>query len=81
MDWCDAWGEYRGSLEQLLHALKFQRHDFLDDALAGLLEDTLRARGDLAFDAIAGVPMSRSRERKRGYNQAELLARALAARA
>ncbi|HEX2120920.1 MAG TPA: ComF family protein [Thermoanaerobaculia bacterium] len=78
--WCEAWGEYRGPLERLLHALKFQRHDFLDDALAALLEETLRARGDLAFDAVAGVPMHRAKERKRGYNQAELLARALARR-
>ncbi len=78
MDWCDAWGHYRGPLERLLQALKFHRHDFLDDALAGLLHETLQARGDLSFDAIAAVPMSRARERSRGYNQSELLARALA---
>ncbi|HEX8168979.1 MAG TPA: phosphoribosyltransferase family protein [Thermoanaerobaculia bacterium] len=81
LDWCAAWGHYRGTLERLLHALKFRRHDFLDDALASLLHETLRARGDLAFDAIIGVPMTRAKERKRGYNQAELLARALARRA
>ncbi|HYC59010.1 MAG TPA: phosphoribosyltransferase family protein [Thermoanaerobaculia bacterium] len=80
LDWCDAWGEYRGSLEPLLHALKFRRHDFLADALSSLLEETLRERGDLAFDAIAAVPMPRARERRRGYNQAELLARALSRR-
>ena len=61
--------------------MKFQRHDFLDDALAALLDETLRERGDLRFDAIAGVPMSRTKERTRGYNQAELLARALGRRA
>jgi ComF family protein len=75
--WCDAWGEYRGSLEKLLHALKFQRHDFLDDALASLVEETLP---DRAFDVLAGVPMHPAKERRRGYNQAELLARALARR-
>jgi ComF family protein len=78
--WCDAWGEYRGSLERLLHALKFRKHDFLDDALASLLEETVRARGDLAFDAIVAVPMAPAKERRRGYNQAGLLARALARR-
>ncbi|HEX6177967.1 MAG TPA: ComF family protein [Thermoanaerobaculia bacterium] len=77
LDWCEAWGEYRGSLERVLHALKFERHDFLDDALAKLLEETLR---DREFDAIAAVPMQRAKERKRGYNQAELLARALSRR-
>lgn len=80
LDWCEAWGEYRGALERVVAALKFRRHDFLDDALAALLEETLRARGDLAFDAIVGVPMARARERRRGYNQAELLARALSRR-
>ncbi len=80
VDWCEAWGHYRGPLERLLHALKFERQDFLDSDLAALLEETLRARRDLAFDAIAAVPMTWARERRRGYNQAELLARALALR-
>ncbi|HJQ39389.1 MAG TPA: ComF family protein [Thermoanaerobaculia bacterium] len=75
--WCEAWGEYRGSLEKVLHALKFERHDFLDDALAPLLEESLR---DREFDVVLGVPMHAAKERKRGYNQAELLARALARR-
>jgi len=77
VDWCEAWGAYAGALEKLLHALKFQRHDFLDDALAALLEETLR---DREFDVVAGVPMHAAKERKRGYNQAELLARALSRR-
>lgn len=79
VSWCEAWGEYRDGLASLLQALKFQRHDFLDDALASLLEETVRAR-DVAFDAVVGVPMQRKKERRRGYNQAELLARALARR-
>jgi competence protein ComFC len=81
LDWCDAWGEYRDGLEKLLHALKFARHDFLDDALASLLEGTLSKHSDdTGFDALVPVPMSRRRERRRGYNQAELLARALSFR-
>jgi ComF family protein len=78
--WCDAWGHYAGGLEKVLHAFKFERQDFLDDALASLLDDTLRVRGDAAFDAVVPVPMSRRKERRRGYNQAELLGRALADR-
>ena len=80
VDWCDASCHYRGTMEPVLAALKFHRHDFLDDALGSLLEETLRARDDLAFDAIVAVPMPRSKERRRGYNQAELLGRALAQR-
>ena len=75
--WCDAWGHYAGVLEHLLHAFKFKHHDFLDGAFASLPEETLRERD---FDAIVPVPMSRKKERRRGYNQAELLARALAKR-
>lgn len=80
VEWCDAWGEYRGSLERVLHALKFERHDFLAGPLAGLLADTLRERGDVAFDALVPVPMARAKERKRGYNQAERIGRALSVR-
>lgn len=80
VDWTDAWGHYRGSLERLLHAFKFERHDFLDAPLAGLLHDLLLARQDIDFDGVVAVPMHRSKLRKRGYNQAELLAAALARR-
>ncbi len=77
VDWCEAWGDYRDGLARLLQVLKFERHDFLDDALAGLLDERLR---DREFDAITAVPMQRKNERRRGYNQAELLARALSRR-
>jgi len=77
---CDAWGRYGGALERVLHAFKFEKHDFLDDPLASLLEALIVERGDSAFDAVVPVPMSRAKERKRGYNQAERLARALAGR-
>ena len=75
---CDAWGRYSGALEKVLHAFKFERHDFLDEPLASLLENLVVDRE--AFDAIVPVPMSRAKERKRGYNQAERLARALGRR-
>lgn len=77
LEWCEAWGVYRDGLARLVQALKFERHDFLDDALAGLLEEVMRDRD---FDAIVPVPMSPVKERRRGYNQAELLARALTRR-
>jgi ComF family protein len=77
LDWCEAWGRYSGSLERVLHALKFERHDFLDDQIAQLLHESLR---DCDFDAIVPVPMHWLRKRQRGYNQAELLARALTRR-
>ncbi len=77
LDWCAAWGQYRGPLERVLHALKFRRHDFLAAPLGGLLHGILP---DADFDAVVAVPMHRRKLRRRGYNQAELLARALAKR-
>lgn len=78
--WNEAWGHYAGGLERVLHALKFERHDFLAAPLAGLLEERLRERGDLDFDVVVPVPMHRAKQRRRGYNQAELLGRALSKR-
>jgi ComF family protein len=80
VDWMEAWGSYRGPLERVLQAFKFKRHDFFADPLAELMEQTIRERGDRDFDAIVPVPMHRAKLRRRGYNQAELLARALAKR-
>jgi ComF family protein len=78
--WTEAWGHYRGGLERLLHAFKFEHHDFLDDPLGSLALESIEARGDRDFDAVVPVPMHRSKQRRRGYNQAELLARALGSR-
>lgn len=78
LGWCEASCHYRGPAERVLHAFKFERHDFFDAPLAALLDETLRARNDLTFDALVPVPMTRARKRRRGYNQAELLARQLA---
>lgn len=78
--WTEAWGHYRGALERVLHAFKFKRHDWFSDPFADALRDLVVARGETHFDAVVPVPMSRAKLRRRGYNQAELLARALARR-
>lgn len=75
--WCEAWGHYSGTLEHLLRAFKFEHHDFLDRPLAHLAAMALRDRD---FDAVVPVPMAPDKERVRGYNQAELLARLVAKR-
>jgi ComF family protein len=80
VDWTEAWGCYRGPLERVLQAFKFKRHDFFADPLAELVERMVRGRDDLDFDAVVPVPMHRAKVRRRGYNQAELLARALSRR-
>jgi ComF family protein len=74
----DAWGEYREGLERLLVAFKFERHDFLDGPLASLLVRRWRGWEQRTFDAVVAVPMHPRKLRRRGYNQAELLARRFA---
>lgn len=76
--WVRSWGHYKLGLEKALHAFKFQRHDFLARPLSELLAEL--ALGDEEFDAIVAVPMHRTKLRRRGYNQAELLARALSSK-
>lgn len=80
VDWCDSWGHYAGSLERVLHAFKFEQHDFLAAPFGALLAERLEERGDVRFDVIACVPMHRGKERRRGYNQAALVAGAVARR-
>ena len=70
--WTEAWGHYRGALERVLHAFKYERHDFFAAPLAELIEATLRARGDVAFDAVAPVPMHRSKLRRRRVTTEDL---------
>jgi len=75
LSWVRSWGHYKLGLEKALHAFKFQRHDFLARPLSELLAELVG--GDGEFDAIVSVPMHRTKLRRRGYNQAELLAQAL----
>jgi ComF family protein len=75
--WIDSWGHYRDGLERVLAAFKFERQDFLAAPLATLLAEVLDEREDIFFDSLVPVPMSRKKQRERGYNQAELLAQAL----
>lgn len=73
-------GPYAGPLRDLILLLKHGRRDELAPPLAGLLEETFRAAGWPQPAAVVAVPMHWWRRLRRGFNQAELLARALAAR-
>lgn len=81
LDWIDAWGRYAAGLERVIHAFKFERHDFYSTPLGTLIAETYTNRGDFEFDVVVGVPMDAKKVRQRGYNQAHLLARAFAKRA
>jgi ComF family protein len=76
-----AFGYYTGELSRLVQALKFHGRRNLVGLLEPLLASTFYeswSRED--FDLIIPVPLHSKRKRERGYNQSELLARALAAR-
>lgn len=74
-------GVYAGPLRDCVIALKYQgRHRTAERLGARVVEDT-RCREILkGADLLVGVPLHRDRERERGFNQAELLVRALSRR-
>lgn len=74
-----ALGLYQGPLRQLVSSLKFRRRPLLDRPLGELLARRLQRRGDPQPDLIIPVPLHLHRLRQRGFNQALLLARGLAA--
>lgn len=69
---------YEGVGKEIVHSLKYRGHTTVVERLAApLLEEAMDGR---LFDAVVPVPLHRSRLRRRGFNQAALLARALARR-
>lgn len=73
--------EFKGPVRELVHLFKYHKGTWLCDELADLLEGCFLAhcRGE-APDVVCPVPLNRAKARERGYNQAGLLAEALAAR-
>src|SRR5205085_6030261 len=74
-----SYAAYRGALVRAVVLLKFERIDplaaYFGDHLASLVK-----RDSLAPDIVVPVPLHRARERERGFNQAELIAREVAKR-
>lgn len=69
-------GPYEGTLKAIVHALKYDRRSTIARHLARRMRD---AGADVlaGADAVVPVPLHRSRERARGFNQARELARHL----
>lgn len=73
--------DYEGTMEEMVKNFKYNRASWLTEDFADLLEGVVRAQLDSsAVDAVFPVPLHPNRQRTRGYNQAALLARALARR-
>jgi predicted amidophosphoribosyltransferase len=71
---------YKAGLVRAIMLLKFERMEPLGRWFAGRLAEVAR-REALTADIVVSVPLHRQRERERGYNQAELIAKPLAAQA
>jgi len=68
---------YKGALVRAIVLLKFERVEPLGRWFAERLAEVARREG-IAADVVVPVPLHRQRERERGYNQADLVARPLA---
>lgn len=67
-----------GSVRELVYRLKYRNLRVLAPDLGRLLREYLVSH-PIAADVIIPVPLHRRRQRERGYNQSELLARELGA--
>lgn len=73
---------HRGPAAALVHAFKFRGLPSAAREAGRLMAKDLPRRPELSgFDAVVAVPLHPRRRRERGYNQAELLAREVAAAA
>lgn len=72
-------GLYDGSLKEAIHALKFGGGRRLGYFFAQVMVKSLPA-DFLEIDLVTYVPLHRGKRRRRGYNQAELLAKAFGRR-
>lgn len=72
---------YRGPIQNVIQAFKYGYHSCLSHDMLGLLQGCVAAHyADAQFDGVCWVPLSPARERKRGFNQARILASGLARR-
>lgn len=74
---CPLW--YQSPVRESLIRMKFHDAPEVAEAMAGILAQTMKRKICLA-DAVVAVPLHERRLRERGYNQAGLIAAALAGR-
>jgi competence protein ComFC len=72
-----SWATFSGSIKEAVHALKYKRNLALGRLLALPLLDIVNISG-WQIDLVVPIPLSRSRLRFRGYNQAALISHPLA---
>ncbi len=81
MDRVFSLGPYQGDWGRLVRSFKFEREMVIGRWLGERMATALLVRNAVReFSAITFVPMTRRDRRKRGFNQAEVLARVIAKR-
>lgn len=76
-----AWARFAPPVREGIHSLKFEGMPQMSGPFGELMAATWRATAlDWAPDVVVPVPLHKVRQRERGYNQSERLARAVAAR-
>jgi predicted amidophosphoribosyltransferase len=76
LEWC---APFTGTVRNALHAIKYQGERRLADPLGMAVARRWQAAG-VGADLVTHVPVHASRARRRGYDQAELIARVAADR-
>ena len=73
-------GFYRGELKDLILLFKYRQFMVLGKELAKFAEAALGKEEDLWWevDALVSVPLHRRRQKERGFNQAQIIAKELA---
>jgi len=69
-----SWGIYEGTLKKAIHRFKYDRGFAIIDLFIVPLCHLI-SEWNIEFDFITPVPLSQTRQRKRGYNQSAMLAR------
>jgi Predicted amidophosphoribosyltransferases len=64
--------EYTDEMHRLIYSLKYGGRTYMASSLAGIMADKLEYEG-ASCDIIVSVPLSKSRLRRRGFNQAGLI--------
>lgn len=70
------WGQYKGALKQAIIALKYNNHPEIAQPLGYYLADAWLKTPTLADQPllVVPIPMFPEKQKKRGFNQAELIA-------
>lgn len=69
--------KYIDKMISIVHRLKYHNCKYLSDPMADLMTDYIKDQ-DIKFDVVVPVPMLITKQKIRGYNQAELLAKSVA---